>query len=98
MQPAPEPRFEPFVNVPAVRQGSGRASRRTDTVGDMLRSVLDLPGPLLTEVRVFDVYAGSPRATGAEKRSLRLHVPGREDAHGRRSGRPEFGRIPSRLE
>jgi phenylalanyl-tRNA synthetase beta chain len=63
-QPAPEPRFEPFVNVPAVARDLAVLVEERIPVGDMLRSVRDLPGQLLTEVRVFDVYAGSPVPPG----------------------------------
>ena len=63
-QPAPEPRFEPFVNVPAVARDLAVLVEERIPVGDMLRSVQSLSGPLLTEVRVFDVYAGSPVPPG----------------------------------
>jgi phenylalanyl-tRNA synthetase beta chain len=62
--PEPEPRFEPFVNVPAVARDLAVLVDERVPVGDMLRLVQDSPSPLLTEVRVFDVYAGSPVPEG----------------------------------
>jgi phenylalanyl-tRNA synthetase beta chain len=63
-QPAPEPRFEPFVNIPAVARDLAVLVEERVPVGEMLRSVLELPGRLLAEVRVFDVYAGNPVPPG----------------------------------
>jgi phenylalanyl-tRNA synthetase beta chain len=62
--PDPEPRFEPFVNVPAVARDLAVLVEERIPVGDMLRLVADLQSPLLAEVRVFDVYAGSPVPEG----------------------------------
>ena len=63
-QPGPEPRFEPFVNVPAVARDLAVLVEERIPVGDMLRSVLGLPSTLLTEARIFDVYAGDPVPPG----------------------------------
>jgi phenylalanyl-tRNA synthetase beta chain len=63
-QPDPEPRFEPFVNVPAVARDLAVLIEERIPVGDMLRSIEDLRSPVLTEVRVFDVYAGNPVPAG----------------------------------
>jgi phenylalanyl-tRNA synthetase beta chain len=63
-QPDPEPRFEPFVNVPAVARDLAVLVEERIPVGDMLRSIQDLQSPFLTEVRVFDVYAGNPVPAG----------------------------------
>jgi phenylalanyl-tRNA synthetase beta chain len=62
--PEPEPRFEPFVNIPAVARDLAVIVEERVPVGDMLRLVQDSPSPLLTEVRVFDVYTGSPVPEG----------------------------------
>jgi len=63
-QPDPAPRFEPFVNVPAVARDLAVLVEERIPVGDMLRSIEDLHSPVLTEVSVFDVYAGSPVPAG----------------------------------
>jgi phenylalanyl-tRNA synthetase beta chain len=62
--PEPEPRFEPFVNVPAVARDLAVIVGERVPVGDMVRLIQDSPSPLLTEVRVFDVYTGSPVPEG----------------------------------
>jgi phenylalanyl-tRNA synthetase beta chain len=62
--PDPEPRFEPFVNIPAVVRDLAVIVEERVPVGDMLRLVQDSPSSLLTEVRVFDVYTGSPVPEG----------------------------------
>ena len=62
--PEPEPRFEPFVNVPAVARDLAVLVDERVPVGDMLRLVQDSPSPLLTGVHVFDVYTGSPVPLG----------------------------------
>ncbi|HEX2742634.1 MAG TPA: phenylalanine--tRNA ligase subunit beta, partial [Rubrobacter sp.] len=63
-QPDPEPRFEAFVNVPAVARDLAVLVEERIPVGDMLRAIRDLPSSVLTEVRVFDVYAGSQVPAG----------------------------------
>ena len=63
-QPDPEPRFETFVNVPAVARDLAVLVEERIPVGDMLRAIRDLPSSVLTEVRVFDVYAGSQVPAG----------------------------------
>ena len=63
-QPEPEPRFEPFVNVPAVARDLAVLVEERIPVGDMLRSVQNLRSPVLTEVRVFDIYSGNPVPAG----------------------------------
>ena len=63
-QPDPEPRFEPFVNVPAVARDLAVVVEERLPVGEMLRSIESLPSSVLTEARVFDVYAGKPVPEG----------------------------------
>jgi phenylalanyl-tRNA synthetase beta chain len=58
-QPDPEPRFEPFVNVPAVARDLAVLVEDRVPVGDMLAAIEGMQSPLLVAVRVFDVYAGS---------------------------------------
>jgi phenylalanyl-tRNA synthetase beta chain len=55
-RPDPEPRFEPFVNVPAVNRDLAVVVGRDVPVGAMLGEV---SSPLLVESRVFDVYEGA---------------------------------------
>jgi phenylalanyl-tRNA synthetase beta chain len=96
-RPDPEPRFEPFVNVPAVARDLAVLVEERVPVGDMQRSVLGLGSPLLTEVRVFDVYAGDPVPPGQKSVAFGFTFQGEktltdEEVDG------EVGRILSRLE
>jgi phenylalanyl-tRNA synthetase beta chain len=63
-QPDLEPRFEPFVNVPAVARDLAVLVEEQVPVGGMLGAVHELSSSVLTEARVFDVYAGSPVPQG----------------------------------
>jgi phenylalanyl-tRNA synthetase beta chain len=58
-RPDPEPRFEPFVNVPAVARDLAVLVEERLPVGEMLDAIYALSSSMLTEARVFDVYAGS---------------------------------------
>ena len=57
--PDPEPRFQPFVNVPAVPRDLSVVVEESVPVGAMLDAVENLASETLAEVRVFDVYSGS---------------------------------------
>jgi phenylalanyl-tRNA synthetase beta chain len=57
-EPDPEPRFEPFVNVPAVSRDLAVVVASPVPVGEMLAAVESLRSPILAETRVFDVYEG----------------------------------------
>src|SRR5215207_3271896 len=57
-EPDPEPRFEPFVNVPAVSRDLAVVVASSVPVGEMLAAVESLRSPILAETRVFDVYEG----------------------------------------
>jgi phenylalanyl-tRNA synthetase beta chain len=57
-EPDPEPRFEPFVNVPAVSRDLAVVVASSVPVGEMLAAVESLGSPILVETRVFDVYEG----------------------------------------
>jgi len=63
-QPDPEPQFEPFVNVPAVARDLAVLVEKRLSVGEMLGAIEELSSTVLTEARVFDVYAGSPVPEG----------------------------------
>jgi phenylalanyl-tRNA synthetase beta chain len=58
-RPDPEPRFEPFVNVPAVARDLAVLVEERLPVGEMLDAIYALSSSMLTEARVFDVYAGT---------------------------------------
>jgi phenylalanyl-tRNA synthetase beta chain len=96
-QPAPEPRFEPFVNVPAVARDLAVLVEERIPVGDMLRSVQSLSGPLLTEVRVFDFYAGSPVPPGQKSVAFGFTFQGEKTLTDEEVD-AEVGRVLSRLE
>jgi phenylalanyl-tRNA synthetase beta chain len=58
-RPDPEPRFQSFVNVPAVPRDLAVVVEEGVPVGSMLAAIEGLGSETLAEVRVFDVYAGS---------------------------------------
>jgi phenylalanyl-tRNA synthetase beta chain len=57
-EPDPEPRFELFVNVPAVNRDLAVVLASSVPVGEMLAAIETLQSPILAETRVFDVYEG----------------------------------------
>ncbi len=58
-RPDPEPRFETFVNIPAVSRDLAVVVESDVPVGKMLSAVESSGSGLLVESRVFDVYEGS---------------------------------------
>jgi phenylalanyl-tRNA synthetase beta chain len=96
-RPDPEPRFEPFVNVPAVARDLAVLVDEWIPVGDMLRTVSGMPSSLLTEVRVFDVYAGSPVPPGQKSVALAFTFQGEKTLTDEEVD-AEVGCIRSRLE
>ncbi len=70
VEPDPEPRFRPFVNVPAVAMDLAVVVNRDVTVGAMLDEIGALGSPMLAETRVFDVYEGEQVPEG--KKSVAL--------------------------
>jgi len=96
-QPDPEPRFEPFVNVPAVARDLAVLVEERIPVGDMLRSIQDLRSPILTEVRVFDVYAGNPVPAGHKSVAFGFVFQGERTLTDEEVD-AEVGRIVARLE
>jgi phenylalanyl-tRNA synthetase beta chain len=58
VEPDPEPRFEPFFNVPAVSRDLAVVVASSVPVGEILAAVESLRSPILAETRVFDVYEG----------------------------------------
>ena len=71
-EPDPEPRFEPFVNVPAVNRDLAVVVPSSVPVGEMLDAVERLQSPILAEVRVFDVYEGRQVPEGHKSVALSL--------------------------
>jgi phenylalanyl-tRNA synthetase beta chain len=57
-EPDPEPRFEPFVNVPTVNRDLAVVVPSSVPVGEMLTAIEGLQSPILAETGVFDVYEG----------------------------------------
>jgi phenylalanyl-tRNA synthetase beta chain len=96
-QPDPEYRFEPFVNIPAVARDLAVLVGERIPVGDMLRLVQESPSPLLTEVRVFDVYTGSPVPVGQKSVAFGFTFQG-ENTLTDEEADAEVGRILSMLE
>ena len=96
-QPGPEPRFKPFVNVPAVARDLAVLVEVRVPVGDMLRSVLGLPSPSLTEARVFDVYVGDPVQAGQKSVAFGFTFQGEKTLTDEEVD-AEVGRILARLE
>jgi phenylalanyl-tRNA synthetase beta chain len=96
-RPDPEPRFVPFVNVPAVARDLAVLVEERIPVGDMLRSVLDLHRSLLAEARVFDVYAGSPVPQGQKSVAFGFTFQGEKTLTDEEVD-AEVGRILRRLE
>jgi phenylalanyl-tRNA synthetase beta chain len=70
--PDPEPRFEPFVNVPAVHRDLAVVVESSVPVGDMLAAIETLQSPILAETRVFDVYEGRQVPEGQKSVALSL--------------------------
>jgi len=68
-RPDVEPRFEPFVSVPAVARDLAVVVDRGVPVGEMISSVEDIGG-LLAEVRAFDVYEGNQVPEGNKSVAL----------------------------
>jgi phenylalanyl-tRNA synthetase beta chain len=95
--PDPEPRFEPFVNIPAVARDLAVIVEERVPVGDMLRLIQDSASPLLTEVRVFDVYTGSPVPEGRKSVAFGFTFQGEQTLTDEEVD-AEVGRILSMLE
>ena len=68
-RPDVEPRFSPFVSVPAVARDLAVVVERDVPVGEMVSSVENI-GVLLAEVRVFDVYEGDQVPEGRKSVAL----------------------------
>ena len=96
-EPDPAPRFEPFVNVPAVSRDLAVLVDAWIPVGEMIYSIVELHSPILTETRVFDVYEGPQVPEGQKSVALSFTFQGEgtltdEDVNA------EIARISARLE
>ena len=68
--PDPEPRFEPFVNVPAVNRDLAVVVASSVALVEMLAAIEALQSPILAETRVFDVYEGPQVPEGQKSVAL----------------------------
>jgi phenylalanyl-tRNA synthetase beta chain len=96
-RPDPEPRFEPFVNVPAVARDLAVLVEERIPVGEMLAAVRALPGSMLTEARVFDVYEGSQVPQGQKSVAFAFVFQGEKTLTDEEVD-DEVGRIVARLQ
>ena len=95
-QPDPEPQFEPFVNVPAVARDLAVLVEERLSVGKMLGAIEELSRTVLTEARVFDVYAGSPVPEGQKSVAFAFTFQGEKTLTDEEVD-AEVGRIVARL-
>jgi phenylalanyl-tRNA synthetase beta chain len=96
-EPDPTPRFEPFVNVPAVSRDLAVVVDSRVPVGDMLATIEALHSPILAETRVFDVYEGPQVPEGHKSVALSFTFQG-EQTLTDEDVNAEIGRISARLE
>jgi phenylalanyl-tRNA synthetase beta chain len=96
-EPDPEPRFEPFVNVPAVNRDLAVVVVSSVPVGDMLAAIEALRSPILAETRVFDVYEGPQVPEGYKSVALSFTFQAAETLTDEDAS-AEVRRIASRLE
>jgi phenylalanyl-tRNA synthetase beta chain len=75
-EPDPAPRFETFVNVPAVSRDLAVVVEAGVPVGDMLAAIERLRSPILAETRVFDVYEGPQVPEGQKSVALSFTFQG----------------------
>jgi phenylalanyl-tRNA synthetase beta chain len=95
--PDPDPRFQPFTNVPAVSRDLAVVVDSGVPAGDMLAAVEDAGSTLLAGSRVFDVYEGAQVPEG--KKSVALHFAFRsEETLTDEAVNAELARISARLE
>jgi phenylalanyl-tRNA synthetase beta chain len=96
-QPDPEPRFDPFVNVPAAARDLAVVVEERLPVGEMLRSILGISSSTLTEARVFDVYVGNPVPEGQKSVAFGFTFQGASTLTDEEID-AEVGRIVAKLE
>ncbi len=96
-EPDPPPRFEPFINVPAVSRDLAVVVGARVPVGDMLAAIGALRSPILTETRVFDVYEGPQVPEDQKSVALSFTFQGEKTLTDDEVN-VEIGRISARLE
>jgi phenylalanyl-tRNA synthetase beta chain len=96
-EPDPTPRFEPFVNVPAVSRDLAVVVGSRVPVGDILNTIEELHSPILAETRVFDVYEGPQVPEGRKSVALGFTFQGERTLTDEEVN-TEVGRISTRLE
>lgn len=96
-EPDPEPRFEPFANVPAVDRDLAVVVDRDVPAGALLEAVRAVRSETLEEVRVFDVYEGSPVPEGKKSVALSFVFQGEETLTDE-AVNEEVGRVAAKLE
>ncbi len=77
-EPDPEPRFEPFTNVPAVGRDLAVVVDSEVPVGTLLEAVRSVRSATLEEARVFDVYEGAQVPEGKKSVALNFTFQGEE--------------------
>ncbi len=96
-EPDPEPRFEPFTNVPAIGRDLAVVVDGDVRVGALLEAVQSVRSATLSEVRVFDVYEGAQVPEGKKSVALNFTFQGEETLTDEAVNQ-EIGRIASKLE
>ncbi len=96
-EPDPAPRFEPFVNVPAVNRDLAVVVASQVPVGAMVAAIHGMRSPILAEARVFDVYEGRQVEDGFKSVALSFTFQAEETLTDEEAS-TEVGRIASRLE
>ena len=95
--PDPEPRFEPFTNVPAVNWDLAVVVEDQVPVGEMLAAIGRLRSPILAGTRVFDVYQGPQVPEGRKSVAFGFTFQGEETLTDEEAN-SEAGRIAALLE
>jgi phenylalanyl-tRNA synthetase beta chain len=95
--PDPEPRFEPFTNVPAVNWDLAVVVDHLVPVGEMLAAIERLHSPILAGTRVFDVYEGPQVPEGRKSVAFGFTFQGEETLTDEEAN-AEVGRIAALLQ
>jgi phenylalanyl-tRNA synthetase beta chain len=96
-EPEPEPRFEPFLNVPAVNRDLAVVVTSSVPVVEMLAAIEMLQSPILAVTRVFDVYEGPQVPEGYKSVALSFTFQAEETLTDENVS-AEVRRIATRLE